>query len=169
MISPRAGPRPVAITLARMRRAIVKANLQRPRSTSVSTINHGFCYPPAAPLFALDRVAIVRSYLPCQPNPHSRVRGTSSHHNPRVRSLAAFGRRTLHTRLRRSWPASETLHNFGSAAFPIVCFAPAVLATSWMRLAPLGSAGRTCLRLENLLLHSRCRGIVDRTKAQNGT
>src|SRR5262245_46760721 len=41
--------------------------------------------------------------------------------------------------------------NFRSAAFPMVCFAPAVLATSWMRFAPLGSAGRTCLRLDNVL------------------
>ena len=33
-----------------------------------------------------------------------------AHLNPRVRSLAAFERRPLRSRLRRSWPASETLH-----------------------------------------------------------
>ena len=45
-------------------------------------------------------------------------RGASAHHRPRVRSLAAFGRRPTCTWLRRSSPASETLHKRGRRGAP---------------------------------------------------
>jgi len=42
-----------------MRRTSVKVNLRSPRSTATSTINTCFCFPPGAPLLALERIAIV--------------------------------------------------------------------------------------------------------------
>ncbi len=61
----------------------------------------------------IARAAAHRAHLRRQPNPHSQGRGASAHHRPRVRSLAAFGRRPTCTWLRRSSPASETLHTTG--------------------------------------------------------
>ena len=42
-----------------MRRTSVKVNLRCPRSTATSAINTCFCFPPSAPLLALQRTAIV--------------------------------------------------------------------------------------------------------------
>ena len=67
------------------------------------------------------RIAFLRTHLPRQPNPHNRGRGASAYHRPRVRSLAAFGRRPPCTWLRRSWPASETLHKLGPRALSAQC------------------------------------------------
>ena len=111
-ISPPAAPQPVAITLAQLRRAAINGSLQPPRSRR-PTINPSCCCLPVALLLAPRRIALFRAHLRRQPNPHSQGRGASAHHRPRVRSLAAFGRRPTCTWLRRSSPASETLHTSG--------------------------------------------------------
>ena len=80
--------------------------------STVPTINPGCCCLPVASLLAPSRIALLRTHLPRRPNPHSQAAAPSAHHRPRVRSLAASGRRPPCTWLRRSWPASETLHNF---------------------------------------------------------
>jgi hypothetical protein len=81
---------------------------------AVPTINPSCCCLPVALLLAPRRIALFRAHLRRQPNPHSQGRGASAHHRPRVRSLAAaFGRRPTCTWLRRSSPASETLHTSG--------------------------------------------------------
>src|SRR5262245_19207718 len=110
-ISPPAGPQPVAIPLAQLRRAAINASLQPPHSATVPTINPSCCCLPVAASLAPRRIALLRTHLPRQPNPHNRGRGASAYHRPRVRSLPAFGRRPPCTWLRRSWPASETLRN----------------------------------------------------------
>ena len=88
-------------------------------SAAVPTINPSCCYLPVALLLAPPRIALFRAHLRRQPNPHSQGRGASAHHRPRVRSLAAFGRRPTCTWLRRSSPASETLHISGHRLFRV--------------------------------------------------
>jgi hypothetical protein len=58
-----------------MRRVAIKASSQRPHSTTVSTINPSYCCLPVASLLVPKRIALLRTHLPRQPNPHSRVRG----------------------------------------------------------------------------------------------
>ena len=111
------------MTVTQVRPAAVKMNLQR-HNSSVSTINHGFCYPPGASLFALDHVATVRPHLPRQTNPHSRLRGTFRAPSPAGSFLGGFqtpatglgfiihGRRlkpcTRHTSCRRNYVSITT-------------------------------------------------------------
>jgi hypothetical protein len=99
-----------------MRRAASETSLQQPPATSVPTIKPSYSCPPRASLLATRRIALLRT----QPNPHSRVRSPSAHHRPRVRSLAAFGRRPPCTWLRRSRPASETLQEETSTRVGLV-------------------------------------------------
>ena len=69
--------------------------------------------PTSASLLALERIAIRRTHLPHHPNPHNPVRGAFRAHHPRVRSLAAFGRRPRCKPHHLNGPASETLHRLG--------------------------------------------------------
>jgi len=78
------------MTLTQIRHATVKVNLQRHNSASVSTFNYGFCYPPTPSLLSLDHVAIVRTRLPRQPNPHSRARGAFREPKPAGSFLGGF-------------------------------------------------------------------------------
>src|ERR1700756_3662635 len=78
------------MTLTQIRHATVKVNLQRHNSASVSTFNYGFCYPPTPSLLSLDYVAIVRTRLPRQPNPHSRARGAFREPKPAGSFLGGF-------------------------------------------------------------------------------
>ncbi len=74
-ISPPAGPRLVAIPFGHLRPVAIKPSPQPPHSTTVSTIDPSSCSLPVASWFVPKRIALLRTRLPPQPNPHSRVRG----------------------------------------------------------------------------------------------
>jgi hypothetical protein len=65
---------------------------------------------PGASSTASNGSAHLRPHFPSHSIPHSGVPATSPHYPPRVRSLAAFGRRPPWRLRGCRWPASETLH-----------------------------------------------------------
>src|SRR5215831_9041746 len=75
----RTGPRPVPMTLSQMRRASGKMNLQSPPSTATSTINTCFCFPPAVPLLALERIPIFACTFPLTQIPIAEPAAPSAH------------------------------------------------------------------------------------------
>ncbi len=79
--------------LAQVRRPISEVRPQLPFSATISTIKPSRRCPTSARSTASNSSAHSRSHLPPQPNPHSGVRGMLRASPPRVRSLAAFGRR----------------------------------------------------------------------------
>ena len=54
-------------------------NLQWPPSTATSTINTCFCFPPAAPLLALERIPIVARTFPLTQIPIAEPAAPSAH------------------------------------------------------------------------------------------
>src|SRR5260370_19901625 len=76
-----------------MRRAAVETGLQQPPATSIATLKPSYYCPPVTSLLATRRIALRRIHPPLYQTPQSRARCPSSHHRPRIRSLASFGRR----------------------------------------------------------------------------
>src|SRR5215831_19329642 len=73
-----------------MRRAAVEESLQQPPPTAVATINPSDCRPPVTSLLAPKRIALLRTHLPSQPNPHSRVRDPLRAPSPAGSFLGGF-------------------------------------------------------------------------------
>src|ERR1700757_590102 len=96
--------------LTQMRRAGIKIDLQWPRSTATSTINTCFCLPPGSPPLVLEPIAIVAHTFRLTLIPIAERAAPSAHHLPRVRSLAAFGRRPRCKPHSLDGPSSETHH-----------------------------------------------------------
>src|SRR5215472_5832738 len=67
------------MTLAQMRRASGKMSLQWPPSTATSTINTCFCFPPAVPLLALERIPIFACTFPLTQIPIAEPAAPSAH------------------------------------------------------------------------------------------
>src|SRR5512144_489737 len=88
-----AGYGQAATMLAQLRRPISEVRPQLLLSTIISTIKPSGSCPTSARSTTLKRPAHSRSHLPPHPNPHSGVRDALRASPPRVRSLAAFGRR----------------------------------------------------------------------------
>jgi hypothetical protein len=76
-----------------MRRPIIEPSPQLQLSTIISTSKPSCCCLPGASSTAANGSAHQPSHLSRHSNPHSGVRGNLSALAPRVRSLAAFGRR----------------------------------------------------------------------------
>jgi hypothetical protein len=129
---PRAGSRPVAMTVTQVRQvrlAAVKMNLQQHNSTSVSIINHGFCYRQAPHCSRSNTLQSFAHTFRVKHIPIAGCAALSAHHHPRVRSLAAFRRRPPRTRHRHSRPASETPHITRHPCDQLII--EAAIATEW--------------------------------------
>src|SRR6516164_11274477 len=98
-----------------MRHASIKMNPRWPRATATSTINTCFRFPPGASLLALHPIAVVAHTFRVTLIPIAERAAPSAHHLPRVRSLAAFGRRPRCMPHRLDGPSSETHHRIGKA------------------------------------------------------
>jgi hypothetical protein len=92
MTSASAGYAPAATTLAQMRRPIIEPSPQLQLSTIIPTSKSSCCRLPGAST-ASNASADLPPHFPRHSIPHSGLAATSPPYLPRVRSLAAFGRR----------------------------------------------------------------------------
>src|SRR6516162_4306553 len=92
MTSASAGYAPAATTLAQMRRPIIEPSPQLQLSTIIPTSKSSCCCLPGAST-ASNASADLPPHFPRHSIPHSALAATSPPYLPRVRSLAAFGRR----------------------------------------------------------------------------
>src|SRR5438874_802864 len=78
------------MTLSKSGRFRAEASFQQPPPSSISSINLSYCSLSVASLLAPKRIALRRTHLPRQPNPHSRVRGTFRGPSPAGSFLGGF-------------------------------------------------------------------------------
>src|SRR6516164_4188618 len=93
MTSASAGYAPAATTLAQMRRPIIEPSPQLQLSTIIPTSKSSCYCLPGASSTASNASADLPPHFPRHSIPHSGLAATSPPYLPRVRSLAAFGRR----------------------------------------------------------------------------
>src|ERR1700747_2272052 len=95
--------------LTQMRRASNKMDLQWPRPAATSTVTCLYLPPDRSSLASSPLRAVARTLLLTQ-IPIAECTALSAPHLPRVRSLAAFGRRPWCSPLHLDGPSSETLN-----------------------------------------------------------